>query len=127
MKWFIAILIALAIYFGLGWVIKDITFSLIDINDNTTFEKIVNIDLIVYSCLAEAYIILLLGFLMEKVNDAEYLFNKWIKLVLLPIAAFCISRYLIPPSMGSAILFNLLNISSMVIITILAIYILTEE
>lgn len=122
MKWFIAILIALAIYFGLGWVIKDITFSLIDISDNTTFEKIVYIDLIVYSCLAGVYIILFLGFLMEKVTDAEYLFNKWIKLVLLPIVAFCISRYLIPPSMGSAILFNLLNISSMVIITILAIY-----
>lgn len=127
MKWFIAVLIALAVYFGLGWVIKDITFSMMDINDNTTFEEIGNIDLIIYSCLAGAYIILCLGFLMEKVNDSEFLFNKFIKVVLLPIAAFCISRYIIPPSMGSAILFSLLNISGMIIVTILAAYILTEE
>ena len=35
---FAAILIALVVYFGLGWVAKDITFYMMYINDNTTLE-----------------------------------------------------------------------------------------
>lgn len=126
MKWFIAVLVALLVYFGLGWVIKDITYSMMNISDKATLEEIANIDLIVYAVLAGVYIILCLGYLMEKVNDSDELFNKYMKVVLLPIAAYCISRYLIP-SIGSAILFNLLNISGMIIITLLATHILSEE
>ena len=98
MKWFIAVLVALLVYFGLGWVIKDITYSMMNISDKATLEEIANIDLIVYAVLAGVYIILCLGYLMEKVNDSDELFNKYMKVVLLPIAAYCISRYLIPPS-----------------------------
>ena len=127
MKWFIAVLVALLVYFGLGWVIKDITYSMMNISDKATLEEIANIDLIVYAVLAGVYIILCLGYLMEKVNDSDELFNKYMKVVLLPIAAYCISRYLITPSIGSAILFNLLNISGMIIITLLATHILSEE
>ena len=127
MKWFIAVLVALLVYFGLGWVIKDITYSMMNISDKATLEEIANIDLIVYAVLAGVYIILCLGYLMEKVNDSDELFNKYMKVVLLPIAAYCISRYLIPPSIGSSILFNLLNISGMIIITLLATHILSEE
>ena len=127
MKWFIAVLVALLVYFGLGWVIQDITYSMMNISDKATLEEIANIDLIVYAVLAGVYIILCLGYLMEKVNDSDELFNKYMKVVLLPIAAYCISRYLIPPSIGSAILFNLLNISGMIIITLLATHILSEE
>ncbi|WP_042372127.1 hypothetical protein [Bacteroides neonati] len=120
MKLFIAILIALAVYFGLGWVIKDITFSIMDINDNTTLEEIGYMDLTIYSCLAGAYIILVLCFLDEYVDS-------WAKLAFLPLAAFLISRYLIPPSMGSAILFNLLNISGMILVTFFITLKLTDE
>ena len=127
MKWFIAVLVALLVYFGLGWVIKDITYSMMNISDKATLEEIANIDLIVYAVLAGVYIILCLGYLMEKVNDSDELFNKYMKVVLLPIAAYCISRYLIPPSIGSAILFYLLNICGMIIITLLATHILSEE
>lgn len=97
MKWFIAVLVALLVYFGLGWVIKDITYSMMNISDKATLEEIANIDLIVYAVLAGVYIILCLGYLMEKVNNSDELFNKYMKVVLLPIAAYCISRYLIPP------------------------------
>ena len=93
MKWFIAVLVALLVYFGLGWVIKDITYSMMNISDKATLEEIANIDLIVYAVLAGVYIILCLGYLMEKVNDSDELFNKYMKVVLLPIAAYCISRY----------------------------------
>ena len=127
MIWFIAVLVALLVYFGLGWVIKDITYSMMNISDKATLEEIANIDLIVYAVLAGVYIILCLGYLMEKVNDSDELFNKYMEVVLLPIAAYCISRYLIPTSIGSAILFNLLNISGMIIITLLATHILSEE
>ena len=76
MKWFIAVLVALLVYFGLGWVIKDITYSMMNISDKATLEEIANIDLIVYAVLAGVYIILCLGYLMEKVNDSDELFNK---------------------------------------------------
>ena len=79
MKWFIAVLVALLVYFGLGWVIKDITYSMMNISDKATLEEIANIDLIVYAVLAGVYIILCLGYLMEKVNDSDELFNKYIK------------------------------------------------
>ena len=75
MKWFIAVLVALLVYFGLGWVIKDITYSMMNISDKATLEEIANIDLIVYAVLAGVYIILCLGYLMEKVNDSDELFN----------------------------------------------------
>ena len=52
MKWFIAVLVALLVYFGLGWVIKDITYSMMNISDKATLEEIANIDLIVYAVLA---------------------------------------------------------------------------
>ena len=58
MKWFIAVLVALLVYFGLGWVIKDITYSMMNISDKATLEEIANIDLIVYAVLAGVYIIL---------------------------------------------------------------------
>lgn len=118
----VAILIALVVYFGLGWVAKDITFSMMNINDNTTLEEIANIDLIVYASLAGVYIILCLGFIMEHVDN-----DKLLSIILFPLAAYCISKYLIPPSMGSAVLFNLLNISGMIIATALAGFILAEE
>ena len=66
MKWFIAVLVALLVYFGLGWVIKDITYSMMNISDKATLEEIANIDLIVYAVLAGVYIILCLGYLMER-------------------------------------------------------------
>lgn len=119
---FAAILIALVVYFGLGWVAKDITFSMMDINDNTTLEEIANIDLIVYASLAGVYITLCLLFIMEKIDN-----DKLLSILLFPFAAYCISKYLIPPSMGSAVLFNLLNISGMTISTVLAMVVLTEE
>ena len=76
MKWFIAVLVALLVYFGLGWVIKDITYSMMNISDKATLEEIANIDLIVYAVLAGVYIILCLGYLMEKVNDSDELDRK---------------------------------------------------
>lgn len=109
MKWIItviiAVIIALAVYLGLGWVIKDITLSMMDINDSTTFEEIANVDLAVYASLAGVYNILCVGFIMERVDN-----DKLLWFILFPLAAYCISRYLIPPSIGSAVLFNLLNV-----------------
>lgn len=120
MKWIItviiAVIIALAVYLGLGWVIKDITLSMMDINDSTTFEEIVNVDLAVYASLAGVYNILCVGFIMERVDN-----DKLLWFILFPLAAYCISRYLIPPSIGSAVLFNLLNVSGMIIVTTLVI------
>ncbi len=120
MKWIItviiAVIIALAVYLGLGWVIKDITLSMMDINDSTTFEEIANVDLAVYASLAGVYNILCVGFIMERVDN-----DKLLWFILFPLAAYCISRYLIPPSIGSAVLFNLLNVSGMIIVTTLVI------
>lgn len=120
MKWIItviiAVIIALAVYLGLGWVIKDITLSMMDINDSTTFEEIANVDLAVYASLAGVYNILCVGFIMERVDN-----DKLLWFILFPLAAYCISRYLIPPSIGSAVLFNLLNVSGMIIVTTLVV------
>ena len=57
-KYILAIIIPLIVYFGIGWIAKDIYFSIWEIVDSTTLEEIYNKEILVYACVAVGYIIL---------------------------------------------------------------------
>ena len=57
-KYILAIIIPLIVYFGIGWIAKDIYFSIWEIVDSTTLEEIYNKEVLVYACVAVGYIIL---------------------------------------------------------------------
>ena len=57
------IIIGILVYFLLGWILKDIVFSIITIESDTTMGDILKYEQIVYSALTAIYIII-----MEKLN-----------------------------------------------------------
>ena len=53
------IIIGILVYFLLGWILKDIVFSIITIESDTTMGDILKYEQIVYSALTAIYIIIM--------------------------------------------------------------------
>lgn len=100
------IIIGILVYFLLGWILKDIVFSIITIESDTTMGDILKYEQIVYSALTAIYIII-----MDVVQGDE---NGDSGLpIILVIAAYLGARFL-PLSMGSVILYSVLNIVAII-------------
>ena len=94
------IIIGILVYFLLGWILKDIVFSIITIESDTTMGDILKYEQIVYSALTAIYIII-----MDVVQGDEN--------IMLVIATYFGARFL-PLSMGSVILYSVLNIVAII-------------
>ena len=95
------IIIGILVYFLLGWILKDIVFSIITIE-----RDILKYEQIVYSALTAIYIII-----MDVVQGDE---NGDSGLpIMLVIATYFGARFL-PLSMGSVILYSVLNIVAII-------------
>lgn len=101
------IIIGILVYFLLGWILKDIVFSIITIESDTTMGDILKYEQIVYSALTAIYIIImsLSQGLKSKGDDGTP--------ILLVIATYFGARFL-PLSMGSVILYSVLNIVAII-------------
>ena len=101
------IIIGILVYFLLGWILKDIVFSIITIEGDTTMGDILKYEQIVYSTLTAIYIIImsLSQGLKSKGDDGAP--------ILLVIATYFGARFL-PLSMGSVILYSVLNIVAII-------------
>ena len=100
------IIIGILVYFLLGWILKDIVFSIITIESDITMGDILKYEQIVYSALTAIYIII-----MDVVQGDE---NGDSGLpIILVIAAYFGARFL-PLSMGSVILYSVLNIVAII-------------
>jgi len=101
------IIIGILVYFLLGWILKDIVFSIITIESDTTMGDILKYEQIVYSTLTAIYIIImsLSQGLKSKGDDGAP--------ILLVIATYFGARFL-PLSMGSVILYSVLNIVAII-------------
>lgn len=104
-KYILAIIIPLIIYFGIGWIAKDIYFSIWEIVDSTTLEEIYNKEVLVYACVAVGYIILCYIILDNNSSDGVMAFAG-----ALPIAGYILCVYVLPISEGAAILNTILCI-----------------
>lgn len=100
------IIIGILVYFLLGWILKDIVFSIITIESDTTMGDILKYEQIVYSALTAIYIIIMDVVQGEENGDATLP-------VMLVIATYLGARFL-PLSMGSMILYSVLNIVAII-------------
>lgn len=100
------IIIGILVYFLLGWILKDIVFSIITIESDTTMGDVLKYEQIVYSALTAIYIIIMDVVQGEENGDATLP-------VMLVIATYLGARFL-PLSMGSMILYSVLNIVAII-------------
>lgn len=101
---FIAIIIGIIIYFGGGWIAKDIVFSMIEITDETTIRSLIIYEFRIYSIIAGALV------LLPLIDD-----NPSVVIVSLfvIVVAYIIATAL-PLSTGLIILYHLLNIGGLI-------------
>ena len=102
------IIIGILVYFLLGWILKDIVFSIITIEGDTTMGDILKYEQIVYSALTAIYIII-----MSLSQGLESKGDDGVSPILLVIATYFGARFL-PLSMGSVILYSILNIVAII-------------
>ena len=100
------IIIGVLVYFLLGWILKDIVFSIITIESDTTMGDVLKYEQIVYSALTAIYIIIMDVVQGEENGDAALP-------IMLVIATYLGARFL-PLSMGSVILYSVLNIVAII-------------
>lgn len=100
-------IIGIIAYFGLGWIAKDIVFSMIEITDETTLKDLTNYEFVIYSAIA--VIVSFIGANLGE-NIEQFLENPIAILsaaiIIIPTFVFC----LIPLSTGAVILYNIINI-----------------
>lgn len=100
------IIIGILVYFLLGWILKDIVFSIITIESDTTMGDILKYEQIVYSALTAIYIIIMDVVQRDENGDSGLP-------IMLVIATYFGARFL-PLSMGSVILYSVLNIVAII-------------
>ena len=100
------IIVGILVYFLLGWILKDIVFSIITIESDTTMGDVLKYEQIVYSALTAIYIIIMDVVQGEENGDAALP-------IMLVIATYLGARFL-PLSMGSVILYSVLNIVAII-------------
>lgn len=104
---FIAIIIGIIIYFGGGWIAKDIVFSMIEITDETTIRSLIIYEFRIYSIIAGALVLLPLIDLIDD-NPSVVIVSLFVIVV-----AYIIATAL-PLSTGLIILYHLLNIGGLI-------------
>lgn len=102
------IIVGILVYFLLGWILKDIVFSIITIEGDTTMGDVLKYEQIVYSTLTAIYIII-----MSLSQGLESKGDDGVSPILLVIATYFGARFL-PLSMGSVILYSVLNIVAII-------------
>ena len=101
------IIVGILVYFLLGWILKDIVFSIITIEGDTTMGDILKYEQIVYSALTAIYIIIMNIVQGDDNGDSS-------SPIMLVIATYLGARFL-PLSMGSVILYSVLNIVAIIL------------
>ena len=102
------IILGILVYVRFCWILKDIVFSIITIESDTTMGDILKYEQIVYSALTAIYIII-----MSLSQGLESKGDDGVSPILLVIATYFGARFL-PLSMGSVILYSILNIVAII-------------
>jgi len=96
--------LGIAVYFIGGWIAKDIIFSMIEIEPETTLEQIQNYEYLIYSILTGC-VLIVIGFIRQEAN--------WSSPLVMVIFVGILIR-VIPLTLGSVILYNVLNIAAII-------------
>lgn len=102
-----AILIAIAVYIGLGWVIKNIVFSMLGVSGGTTMNTIYNYEIWIYAVISTVY-----NFFISRDNNND----NWIEenIPLIPIYSAIIFTCALPMGLGASLLNTILCLGSMI-------------
>lgn len=98
-------IIGIIAYFFLGWIAKDIIFSMIEMSPETTLEDIQTYEYAIYSVLS-AIILITIGILKEDIAT-----------IVLPVGVIIMAGVImckLPYVLGTVILYNLINIGSII-------------
>lgn len=98
------IVIGLIVYFGGGWIAKDIVFSMIEITNKTTLGDLTSYEFITYSVVAG--VVSLIATLYED-NEIRY-----ISLIAIGITCGIVRE--MPLSMGLIVLYNIINVGGII-------------
>lgn len=107
MKWFVAIIVPILVYLGIGWIVKDIYFSIVADN-GMTLKEVFNAEIYVYDIIAMLYCVIIAIFFDSDLSD--YLW--WI-----PLAMAFITVHILPISIGATILNSIVCIIVMICCT----------
>lgn len=108
----LSIAIPIIVYFGIGWIAKDIYFSIWEIAGNTTIQEIYNKELLIHCCVAVGYIII-----SWIILDDDGIMGFMLFVGALPIAAYILCVYILPMSEGAAILNTILCIVGQILVS----------
>ena len=102
-----AVLIALAVYIGLGWIVKDIFFSVFKVSGDTTLNEIYNYEIWIYAVISAIY-----NFFIgrDDVNDGWI----WENIPLVPIYSAILFTFALPMGVGASLLNTVLCLGSMI-------------
>lgn len=106
MKFIVAIVLPFIFYFGLGWIAKDIYFSMNPITDDTLFVDIYKNEILVYAVIAAVY-----NFFGTLHEDSVIC---TLVMVAIPIASYVLLAYVLPISEGAVYLNLILCVGSMI-------------
>lgn len=107
MEKLIWIVIGLIVYFGGGWIAKDIVFSLIYVDSEITFGELMSYEFKIYSFIAGA--ISLIALFYNKNGNKDIGFFS-----LLAIGFTCAVTIKMPLSLGLIILYNIINVGAII-------------
>ncbi|WP_072544612.1 hypothetical protein [Mediterranea massiliensis] len=98
------IIVGIIIYFGGGWIAKDIVFSMIEITNETTLKDLASYEFITYSIIAG-----IVSFIASIYEDNEIGYIS-----LLAIGITCGVAKEMPFSIGLIILYNIINVGGII-------------
>lgn len=100
-------IIGIIAYIFLGWIAKDIIFSMIEITPETTLGDIQTYEYIIYSAIS---VIILIGIVLLRDDD----YNASVGPPILLVIASCVIICNLPIVMGTLILYNLVNVIAII-------------
>lgn len=98
------------VFFGLGWIVSSIYFSINPIDDDTLIKEIINASFCIYACVAAVFNFFMGAYSAN--NDTEESISFWIGVGLPALAWACCTKIL-PYSEGATAIFYILCLGSM--------------
>jgi hypothetical protein len=105
----IALIISAIVYFGFGWIVLNIYYSIYPISGDAQITSIYSTELLVYACIASAF-----SFICSAAMDKESDTRTWSALGI-PFASWLLFAKILPMSVGGSLLNTIICIISMTV------------
>lgn len=111
-------IIGIISYFVLGWIFKDIVYSVIPVTDTTVLVDYLNYEIIVYSVLTLVICFLVYSYPWTKAESSDEEWPFVVSLFLITLMGFCFYYQWLPASTGLILLYNIINIGCIILCSV---------